>query len=190
MSTKETVKVKDGENTKHRFWLRSIKFINAVMITVPFALCWYLYYADRIWAPFYSNGDKLVVVMFIALYIMFGKIYSGFTISINHVAEIVYSQILAILFTNSIMYFVTWLLTKRLPNPLPMLAALVAECILSFIWSAIAHAEYFRRFKPIRTVIVYDMRKGLENLVNSYGLDKRFNIVETHHVSDVVDNLE
>lgn len=189
MSTKETVKVKDGENTKHRFWLRSIKFINAVMITVPFALCWYLYYADRIWAPFYSNGDKLVVVMFIALYIMFGKIYSGFTISINHVAEIVYSQILAILFTNAIMYFVTWLLTKRFPNPLPMLAALVAECILSLIWSAIAHAEYFRRFKPIRTVIVYDMRKGLENLVNSYGLDKRFNVVETYHVSDVVDNM-
>ena len=187
-SNRETIRMKDGENTRHRLWLRSIKFLNAVLITIPFGVCWYLYYADRLWAPFHSNGDKLVVAMFLALYILFGRIYSGFTISINHVAEIVYSQTLAILFTNAIMYFVTWLLTKHFPNPGPLLIALVAEIMLSFLWSAGVHAEYFRKFKPTRTIIVWDMRKGLENLVSSYGLTKRFNIVETVNIREIVED--
>ena len=188
-SYKETVRIKDGENTRHRLWLRSIKFVNAIMITIPFAICWYVYYAPRLWAPFHANGDRLVVAMFLALYIIFGRIYSGFTISINHVAEIVYSQTLAILFTNAIMYFVTWLLTKRLPNIIPMLIALAAEIFLSFVWSSVVHRQYFRKFKPIKTIVVWDMRKGMENLVSSYGLTKRFNIIETVNINEVVNDL-
>lgn len=188
MSTKEMLPIGGGENTKHRLWLRTIKFLNAVLITIPFAVCWYRYYAERLWAPFHSNGDKLVVVMFLALYIIFGRIYSGFTISISRIAEIVYSQVLALLFTNAIMYFVTWLLTKRLPSPLPMLMAFVLEMGVSVLWANAAHRLYFKKFKPIRTAVVWDMRKGLENLVSSYGLSKRFAVGGTFHISEVADD--
>ena len=138
--------IREGANTWHRFFLRSIKFINAVMITAPFALCWYQYYADRLYHPYYAKGDMLVVLLFMILYICFGRIYSGFTISINRISELVYSQVLAILFTNAIIYIITWLLTRHLPNPVPMLIALVAEGVLSAIWSVAAHKLYFYRY--------------------------------------------
>ena len=96
--------IREGANTWHRLFLRSIKFINAILITVPFALCWYQYYADRLYHPYYAKGDMLVVLLFMILYICFGRIYSGFTISIYRISEIVYSQVLAILFTNAIIY--------------------------------------------------------------------------------------
>lgn len=191
MGSRETVtdkQIKFAENTRHRFWLRSIKLLNAVLITIPFAVCWYLYYADRLWSPFYANGDRLVIFMFFVLYIVFGKIYSGFTISISHVSEIVYSQALSILFTNGILYFVTWLLTKHLPNPIPMLIALATEGLISVFWASTARKQYFRRFKPIKSIIIWDMRQGLEKLVNSYGLDIRFNIVDKIHVKEAVDD--
>ena len=177
--------IRDGANTWHRLFLRSIKFINAIMITAPFALCWYQYYADRLYHPYYAKGDMLVVLLFMILYIGFGRIYSGFTISINRISEIVYSQVLAILFTNAIIYIITWLLTRFLPNPIPLLITVVVEGVLSAIWATAAHKLYFYRYEPIRTTVIWDMRRGMKDLIESYGLDKRFNIVSTPNVWEV-----
>lgn len=33
---------------KHDLILRIIKVLDAVLVTIPFALCWYLYYAKHI----------------------------------------------------------------------------------------------------------------------------------------------
>ena len=188
MFTGTVYPVRDGENTRHRLWLRVIKTVNAVLITIPFALCWYLYYAQKLYHPFFARGDRLVVALFLILYILFGRIYGGFTISLNRISEIVYSQSLAILFTNGILYIVTWLLTRRLPNILPMLLAIAAEILLSALWAFAAHSAYFKSQDPIRTVIIWDMRKGLKDLIESYGLDKRFNVVATPNVWDVFKN--
>ena len=140
--------IREGANTWHRLFLRSIKFFNAILITVPFALCWYQYYADRLYHPYYAKGDMVVVFLFMILYICFGRIYSGFTISINRISELVYSQVLAILFTNAIIYIITWLLTRFLPNPIPLFITAVIEGLLSAVWSYSAHKLYFYRYEP------------------------------------------
>ena len=176
---------RDKENTRHRLWLRSIKFFNAIMVTIPFAICWYHYYAERLYRPFYAKGDVVVVLLFLIQYICFGRIYSGFTISLNRISEIVYSQILALLFTNAVIFIITGLLTRHLPNIIPLLISLVAEIVLSSLWSVLAHKIYFYKYEPIRTIIIWDMRRGLKDLINSYGLDKRFNIVATPNVWEV-----
>ncbi|MBQ2640729.1 MAG: sugar transferase, partial [Lachnospiraceae bacterium] len=174
-----------GENTRHRAWLRSIKLLNAVMITIPFAVCWYCFYAARLYHPYLRRGNFAVVGMYFVLYIVFGKIYSAFTITLHRISELVYSQCLAITFSSFIIYAVTWLLTRHFPNPLPLLAAMVAGGILSVIWSRAAHQIYFSRYEPIPTLIIWDMRKGLKDLVESYGLDKRFKIIDTPNVWEV-----
>ncbi len=174
-----------GENTRHRAWLRTIKLLNAIMITIPFAACWYGYYADRLYHPFWRRGNFAVVGMFFVLYIIFGRIYSAFTITLHRISELVYSQCLAIAFSGFIIYAVTWLLTRHLPNPLPLLGSMIASGILSVIWCRAAHKIYFSRYEPIPTVIIWDMRKGLEELVESYGLGKRFNVIDTPNVWEV-----
>ena len=52
--------------------------MDAVLMTVPFALCWYLYYAKHIASPFYAKGDYLVVALFFVLFIIFGRVYDAF----------------------------------------------------------------------------------------------------------------
>ena len=32
---------------RHDLILRMIKLLDAVLVTIPFAMCWYLYYAKR-----------------------------------------------------------------------------------------------------------------------------------------------
>lgn len=33
---------------RHDLILRMIKLLDAVLVTIPFAMCWYLYYAKRV----------------------------------------------------------------------------------------------------------------------------------------------
>lgn len=43
---------------RHDLILRMTKLLDAVLVTIPFAMCWYLYYAKRVASPYYAMGHK------------------------------------------------------------------------------------------------------------------------------------
>ena len=145
---------------RHDLILRLVKIMNAVLVTIPFALCWYLYYAKHIASPFYAKGDYLVVALFFVLFIMFGRVYDAFLMSMYRISEIVYAQFLAAAVSDFIMYVVIWLLSKHLPNILPGVAALVGQLVLAAVWARSAHHAYFKTFPPQATAVIYDTRQG------------------------------
>lgn len=174
---------------EHRLLLRIVKVLDAAMVTVPFALCWMLYYADRVDAPFYAKGNWLVIALFFIVYIIFGRVYDAFLISINRISEIIYSQALAFLVSDGIMYIVIWLLSKHLPNVIPGLMAIVGQLVLASLWALLAHKWYFATFPARVTAIIYDMRKGMTDLIESYGLDAKYDVKMTAHVDECIANL-
>lgn len=36
---------------KHNLALKIVKILDAILVTVPFAGCWFFYYADRVASP-------------------------------------------------------------------------------------------------------------------------------------------
>lgn len=101
---------------RHDLILRMIKLLDAVLMTIPFAMCWYLYYAKRVASPYYAKGDYLVVALFFVLFIIFGRVYDAFLMSMQRISEIIYEQFLAAAVSDFIMYIVIWLLSKHLPT--------------------------------------------------------------------------
>ena len=175
---------------KHDLLLRIVKSVNVILMVLPFALCWYLYYANRLDSPYYAKGNYLVIGLFVVLYYMFGKIYDGFLISYSRISEIVYSQSLAVCFADLIMYIVTWLLMKRLPNALPMIAAFGGQILVSALWALRANRWYFKTFPPKAAAVIYDERIGLSKLIEKYGLDNKFDVQVKAHVDDVIGHPE
>lgn len=114
---------------KHDFALRLMKLFNVVLISVPFALCWYGYYAGRVAVPFYNKGNWLIVALFVILYVIFARVYEAFLVSLNRISEMVYSQGLAVLISDGIMFLILWLLVRRFPNFLPALGALCVQIV-------------------------------------------------------------
>ena len=169
--------------------LRIIKIMDAVLVTVPFALCWYLYYAKHIASPFYAKGDYLVVALFFVLFIIFGRVYDAFLMSMQRISEIVYAQFLAVAVSDFIMYIVIWLLSKHLPNILPGVAALIGQVILAAVWAYNAHHAYFKIFPPQATAVIYDTRQGMEKLIGKYGLDTKYKVVLTATADECIANL-
>lgn len=174
---------------RHNLLLRIVKILDAVLITIPFALCWYLYYAQRVASPYYAKGNVLVVALFFVVYIAFGRVYDGFLMSMNRISETVYSQCLAFLVSDGLLYIVIWLLSKHLPNVLPGLAAIAGQFVLALIWAYAAHQWYFSTFSRQPTAIIYDQRRGMTQLIDEYGLDKKYTVLLTAHVDECVSDL-
>lgn len=174
---------------KHDLILRIIKIVDAVLMTVPFTLCWYLYYAKHIASPFYAKGDYLVVALFFVLFVIFGRVYDAFLMSMQRISEIVYAQFLTAAVSDFIMYIVIWLLSKHLPNILPGVAALIGQVVLAAVWAYNAHHAYFKIFPPQATAVIYDTRHGMEKLIGKYGLDTKYKVVLTATADECIANL-
>lgn len=172
------------------FILRLLKLFNVVLITMPFAWGWFHYYAEHMALPFYDRGNWVVVALYAALYMIFGRVYGGFGISLNRISESVYSQALAVMMTSGIMYVVTVLLERQLPSIWPVLAAFAVQLVLSGLWSMAAHVVYYILFPATKTIIVYDERQGMEKLIQDYGFEKKFTVIKTLTVEQCIANID
>ena len=185
---------KEGEIGKmdkfqHDLLLRIVKMLDAVLLTIPFAACWYLYYADRVSAPFYAKGNWMMVALFLVLYILFGRVYDAFLMSMSRISEIVYSQALAAMVSDGIMYIVICLLAKRMPNILPGIAAIAGQIALAAVWALNANHWYFRTFPPQPTAIIYDERRGISKLIDEYGLSGKYDVQRTATARECLQDL-
>lgn len=172
------------------FLLRLLKLFNVLLITIPFAWGWFNYYAQHIALPFYDRGNWVVVALYAVLYMIFGRVYGGFWISLNRISESVYSQALAVMMTSGIMYVVMFLLERQLPNIWPVIAAFAVQLVLSGLWSMAAHVAYYSLFPATKTIIVYDERQGMEKLIQDYGFEKKFIVIKTLKVEQCIANIE
>ena len=175
---------------RHAGALRIVKAIDVILVTLPFAIVWMTYYAQRTYSPYFLKGNYLIVALFAILYITYGRIYDAFQISLHPIAEMTYSQSLAVLVSNGIMYVVMWLLTKHLPNILPLVGSIGIQMILAAIWCAAAHKWYYAVFPPKPTAIVYDTRQDMKELIEAYGLSKKYQIVATVNVEECLNRME
>ncbi len=170
--------------------LSLVNMCNVVLVALPFVFCWYSYYASRIVKPYWRRGNWAIILVFLVLYVLFNRVYDGFSISTNRITESVYSQCLAALFANGVMYIVIFLLAQKAPNPLPLLAALGAQAVLAGLGTVLGHKWYFSVFSPKRTAIIYDTRLGMEKVIDKYGMQKEFRVCLITGIDECLEDLE
>lgn len=174
----------------HDIPLRLVKVLNIICLTFPFACCWYGYYSRQMQSSFYRHGNLLMITLYMVVYFLFARVYNGFLVSVNRISEMVYSQVLAALVTDGISYLVIALLVKGFPNLIPGILAIGGQILLSALWCYTAHHWYFRSFPPSKTIIVYDVREGMESLINQYDLERKFQVEEIIQVKECLENLD
>lgn len=161
---------------QHDVMLRVVKILNVLMIELPFAACWFLYYSHQTYANLAWEGHFAILGLFFFLYIVLGKIYDAFWMSMQRVSELVYGQILGAMATDGILYIVICLMSAKVCNLLPGIAAIVGQLVMAAIWASCAHKWYYTTFPPQKTAVVYDVRHGMEKLINEYGLSQKYDV--------------
>ena len=167
-----------------------VKMLNIILLIIPFIVCWKTYYESRTVTVGSKQVTVLVWLTFFALCYWFCQRLDCFRVSILQIRDVIFGQIIAITATDIIMYILIWMLSIHMPNVLPGLVTLLVQCIISCFGAVVMHQNYFNNHNPLKTVVIYDERIGMENLIHTYGLQKRFEILNTYAIEEIINNLE
>ena len=163
------------ESTTYRAVLRIVKLLNLALMTAAALCCWCLSYAHNGW----DQTGLLMGVIYAVLYMTYGRIYESFLISLVRITEMVYSQALALLMSDGILYLVLSLMERRLIAAMPILGLFAVQLVISVLWSVCAHKWYFAVFAPKRTAVIHDRGRDVGDLIGTYGLSKKFEVCRT-----------
>lgn len=186
---KEKLIEASDRNVKYRLSLRFVKLLNVILITAVFAAGWYKFCAAQIASPYFAKGNYAVIFIFLVFYVTFGRIYDAFLLSYHQISEMIFSQTLAFIEADVCMFIVNWLLRKYFPFVPAYIIIAACQFVLSILWCKVAHDWYFHHFKPKKTFIVWDKRRGMSDLIDSYGLDKKFEVVGNCNAEDCLKDL-
>ena len=167
-----------------------VKMVNIVLLMIPFLICWTLYYEPRTTTVGSKQVSVLVMIIFFLICYYFGQRLDCFRVSILQIRDVIFGEVLATMITDIIMYILIWMLSIHLPNLIPGLITWGGQCVIGVIWAYVMHQSYFSTHPPLRTIVIYDERMGMENLIHTYGLEKRFNIKTVYPVESIMDKLE
>lgn len=158
-----------------------------ILNTLLFALVWYGYYKTRMWGnTFYGKGDALVVVLYLIIYTIMAQLYKGLALRISRISELIYSQCVALLISNCLIYIVIMLLTRHVENILPLILELLLSCLVSAIWSFVANHLTNVIYKPSNVLLAYDNKNAYKNgktIIDR--LSWRFNLVGEIKLADI-----
>lgn len=174
---------------QHDLGIRLVKVFNILLMLLPFMGCWFFYYKNQASILDYRFGNLMILFLFVFLYVVFARVYDAFLVSLTRISEMIYSQALAILFSDTILFFIIWLIHQSFPNPLPMLLALCLQLLFATAWSVLVHKGYYAVFPPKKSIIVYGYRSEMETLIHEYGLEKKFDIKKSISIEQCVYDL-
>lgn len=97
----------------------------------PFAIVWFRFYSYQVFGGRYSAGINLLpIVIFAVLSFIFTLRYTWVWLELESTKDLIYSQILATLISDFLIYIVIALLIRALPDIPTMLRTLVFQVAL------------------------------------------------------------
>lgn len=179
-----------GPMQKRFIHTSALKFINTVIMCVPFIVCWFMYYEPLSNTVNSKQSSALLLFSYIVCFFFFCQRLDGFRFSLQRIGELIFSQILAAAITDVFAVVLIWMVSVHFPNLLPGLLCFAVQACLSVSLVILSQDYYFRHHKPVRSMVIYDVRQGMEELIHAYGLEKRFDVAETCAIEDILDNLD
>ena len=158
---------------KFEQYKRIIKFGFAMVIVfleiAIYAYVWYGYYNPLLKNPFWRRGNWLIIVLYGVLLLFFLKTYGGLKIGFLKKGNLIYSQILSVVFVNIVTYIQIALIDKKFHNVLMILVVTLLDVVVIVAWTFVFQWIYGRIFPPRRMLYVHGNRSTsyLRDKINS-----------------------
>ena len=132
-------------------------FVMLLMETAMFALVWYQIYVpsfpkeDQFW----RRGNWAVIGIYALVLFFFIRTFGGYRIGYLRITDVCLSQILGILFSNSIEYFQICMIANDYVMITPMLLLTVAEIAVVLPSVFVVRYFYVRLYPPRKMIVIY-----------------------------------
>lgn len=125
------------------------------MLTGVYGIVWNGYF-NRYFLqnPFFRRGNWMIIFIYGVLLVFFMQMYGGFKVGFLKKGNLIYSQILAVIFTNAITYFQIAVLDKRFFSPLPLVVIVLVDGVLITLWTLLFQWIYSNIFPPKKMLLI------------------------------------
>ena len=132
--------------------------------TLLFASIWYGHYIHYIKLSFYHRGNYAEIGSYTLILFLITKLYDGFKLGYLRLMDVLYSQILALLCSNVLMYIQLCIISRDYMNPMKLVGMTVVELVLIVAWVLLWSWVYTKIYPPRQMLLVYGGRPP-KNLV-------------------------
>lgn len=166
---------------------RIVKFIFSIMIlSVEMAVFWYIwlrFYNQKMETPYNRTGHWLMVAVYGILLVLFNTLYGGLKVGYLKTWNMIYSQTLAFLSANAMIYLQITLLTKCFQTMIPLLAMCSFEFLVICIWSFTSTRIYRLLYPPRKVLLIYGEHPVVSLMSKFHTRNDRFVVGEVVHIS-------
>ena len=175
---------------RSRFWhdlsVRSVKLLNIVLVCIPFAYIWQIFYSKQVYGGEFSSGWSIMILaVYVLIYVLFARIYDAFQISQVRKSELFFSQIIAIVLADAVFFILIFVLLRSLPDLFVFLCGVLLQILISLIWCLTVAPLYFKVFKKRKAVVIYDSIHNLHELTKHIMFKRGFELAGTYDIDEL-----
>lgn len=179
------------EKEQYKKLIRSIIVILLVACeTIIFMHYWINIYNKYTVFPFFQKGHWMMAAMYIIYQIIFLYIFGGLKVGYLKKANIIFSQVLAMLGSNVIIYLQIVLLSVRFVNIVPMMKATLVDICVVVIVAIISESIFRKLFPPRELIVLYEDYDPDEFIKKMNSRKDKYIIKQKLNVSDELDKIK
>ena len=164
--------------------------IIVALLTLEFAFTWYTAYSDVIALPFYRRGNWVVVRISAVLFVVLLKSSGGYKGGYLKRGDMIYSQMLSLVFVNTITYFQISLIGRHLMPVKPILWMTLVDLVLLLCWAVLSNRFYFWLYPPRRLIIIYGSQSAAQLVMKMSERVDKYMICESISIEAGLDRIK
>ena len=154
-------------------------------------------YFVRIWQNSYSSyvtyyfwGYIVYIILFAFLFALFTHIYNGFDIGTSTTSDLVFSQAIAVIFSDLIIFLIMWIVSKGKVHLSGQFKYILVQIVVLVIINYLFNRIYYSYFPPKKTLMIYEREdNSIYERVLKYQNDS-YDIVKTEPYSFFMTHLD
>ena len=151
-------KKEDTMRRRYRYKKLLVFFESTLLLlieTLIFAYIWYGHYIHYIKLSFYHRGNYAVIGSYTLILFLITKLYDGFKLGYLRLMDVLYSQILALLCSNVLMYIQLCIISRDYMNPMRLVEMTLVELVVIVAWVLLWSWIYTKIYPPRRLLLIY-----------------------------------
>lgn len=128
--------------------------ISVLVMTLYFYHIWNSYYTHFVY--YYFWGYAVYIALFAGSFAFFSYIYRGFDIGTSTTGDLIFSQIISVLFSDLIIFTILWIVTKGSVKIQDVAGYVIPQILLITLLCYLFNRIYYRVFPPKKTLMIYE----------------------------------
>ena len=133
-------------------------FVIATILIAFYGWIWIECYNDILEYPFYRRGNWMMIFLYGVTLILLMNVYGGFKVGYLKKGNLIYSQVLAVIFTNIFTYFQIAVIDKHFLTPIYLFNMTVLDILVIVIWTMVYQWIYVKLFPPRKMLLISGRR--------------------------------